>query len=47
MLLAPILRIGNEHDEREYIIVDNEGQEIPIKYNETIKKSSDWVGRLV
>ena len=32
-----ILRIGDEHDEREYIIVDTEGQEIPIKSIETIK----------
>ena len=32
-----ILRIGDEHDEREYTIVDNEGQEIPIKSIETIK----------
>ena len=35
-----ILRIGVEHDEREYIIVDTEGQEIPIK---SIKKQSKCV----
>ena len=33
-----ILRIGDEHDEREYTIVDNEGQEIPIKSIETMEE---------
>ena len=31
------LRIGDEHEEREYIIVDTEGQEIPTKSIETTK----------
>ena len=32
-----ILRIGDEHDERDYTIVDTEGQDILIKSIESIK----------
>ena len=35
---SEILRLGDEHDEREYTIVDNEGQEIPIKSIETMEE---------